>query len=322
MDSVFATRLKECLAQNGISQQKLAEKVGVSPSAVSKWIVAGNSIDSQNLLKVCQELKVSADYLLGLTDSPQTTPNIEREISDMTGLSDSSIRTLHEKLISNRAEAETMREIINLALTNPLFYDWLNCIDDYCTKYACSTSDYREQVNTIRDTLLDLTRNDQLLYIELNDYFFGETFRDKAFSDAGFSEADGKNVEKYQYNSRVKEQNLALFTLTDTSSRLARRIASKKFDRLFQESIVEHLQSISRWIDLCAANNYSLYHTSIQNDGSTVELTYEEFLKKDYPSYTAFSKQIETELRKAASLSKKKKGAQQSIDCVPSWHGL
>lgn len=48
----------------GLTQEQLAEKIGVSTQMISNLELGKKAIRPENLIKVCQTLNVSADYLL------------------------------------------------------------------------------------------------------------------------------------------------------------------------------------------------------------------------------------------------------------------
>ena len=61
-----ANRLAELRRTHGLSQEELAEKLGVSRQAVSKWERAESSPDTDNLIALAKLYGVSLDELLGL----------------------------------------------------------------------------------------------------------------------------------------------------------------------------------------------------------------------------------------------------------------
>lgn len=63
-------RLKESRSSIGYSQQKLAEKIGVSRSTIAMWETGGSQPDNEALVKLSSVLDVSIDYLLGRTSTP------------------------------------------------------------------------------------------------------------------------------------------------------------------------------------------------------------------------------------------------------------
>ncbi|MBQ7848567.1 MAG: helix-turn-helix transcriptional regulator, partial [Clostridia bacterium] len=60
-----ANRLAELRRAHGLSQEELAEKLGVSRQAVSKWERAESSPDTDNLIALAQLYGVTLDVLLG-----------------------------------------------------------------------------------------------------------------------------------------------------------------------------------------------------------------------------------------------------------------
>lgn len=64
----FGKRLKELIKEKGISQQALAESIGFSQRAVSKWINQQAEPTENAIVKCAKYFGVSTDYLLGLSD--------------------------------------------------------------------------------------------------------------------------------------------------------------------------------------------------------------------------------------------------------------
>lgn len=63
---VFGKTLKELLQQEGITQQELANKIGVSQRAVSKWINLQSEPTETAIINCAKVFDVSTDFLLGL----------------------------------------------------------------------------------------------------------------------------------------------------------------------------------------------------------------------------------------------------------------
>jgi len=64
MDVEIANRLVGLRKKNGYSQEDLADKIGVSRQAVSKWERAESSPDTDNLIALARLYNVSLDELL------------------------------------------------------------------------------------------------------------------------------------------------------------------------------------------------------------------------------------------------------------------
>ena len=68
MNIEIANRLRQMRNKNGLSQEELAAKMGVSRQAVSKWERAEASPDTENLILLAKLYGISIDELLN-TDS-------------------------------------------------------------------------------------------------------------------------------------------------------------------------------------------------------------------------------------------------------------
>lgn len=64
----FMSRLKATRKQKHLSQDKLAELLGVTKQAVSHWERGTRKPDQETLLAIADILNVSTDYLLGHAD--------------------------------------------------------------------------------------------------------------------------------------------------------------------------------------------------------------------------------------------------------------
>ena len=64
-------RLREAIRQSGLSQKAIAEKAGIHPSTVKKYIRADKfpSIDTFAIL--CRVLGISSDVILGLAETDE-----------------------------------------------------------------------------------------------------------------------------------------------------------------------------------------------------------------------------------------------------------
>ncbi|PWM51343.1 MAG: transcriptional regulator [Bacillota bacterium] len=54
--------------ETGLSKRKFAEKVGVSAMSVSDWTTGKIQPNAESIYLICKAFKISADYLLGLSD--------------------------------------------------------------------------------------------------------------------------------------------------------------------------------------------------------------------------------------------------------------
>jgi transcriptional regulator with XRE-family HTH domain len=63
-------RLRRLRENIGITQEKLAEKIGVSIMQIYRWEVGENEPSANHLIKLARALETTADYLLGGDDNP------------------------------------------------------------------------------------------------------------------------------------------------------------------------------------------------------------------------------------------------------------
>lgn len=65
---LFNERLKELRLEKNLSQNELAEKLGVSQKSISNWETGVREADFETLEKMTKFFNVTADYLLGISD--------------------------------------------------------------------------------------------------------------------------------------------------------------------------------------------------------------------------------------------------------------
>ena len=79
MNIKIANKLVELRKKNGLSQEELADKLGLSRQAVSKWERAESSPDTDNLICLAKLYNVSLDDLL---NTDETLEEISREVKE------------------------------------------------------------------------------------------------------------------------------------------------------------------------------------------------------------------------------------------------
>lgn len=79
MNIDIASRLYELRKKNNYSQEELAEKIGVSRQAVSKWERAEASPDTDNLILLSKIYNISMDELLSTEEPVESRPQIKTQ---------------------------------------------------------------------------------------------------------------------------------------------------------------------------------------------------------------------------------------------------
>lgn len=83
----FGDKLKSLRKSKKMTQSDLAKRIGVSKWAVTSYEQGRTSPSVEVLIKICETLGVSSDYMLGISDNMTIK-------MDAMGLSDEEIRLL------------------------------------------------------------------------------------------------------------------------------------------------------------------------------------------------------------------------------------
>ncbi|MDE6302372.1 MAG: helix-turn-helix domain-containing protein [Clostridia bacterium] len=59
-------RLREAIKTSGLSQKEIADKLGINPSTVSKYVRLDKFPSIDTFANMCEILDISADEILGL----------------------------------------------------------------------------------------------------------------------------------------------------------------------------------------------------------------------------------------------------------------
>lgn len=90
-EKVFPSRLRKLMDDGHISQQKLADYLGLkNRQSVAGYCTGRSTPDLESIVKIASFFNVSTDYLLGLTDDPDPSPSAVDEL----GLADEAVRYL------------------------------------------------------------------------------------------------------------------------------------------------------------------------------------------------------------------------------------
>ncbi len=76
---LFGQRVLEQRKKHGETQKELAQVVGVEDTQIIGIEHGRNTTTAERIALICQHYKVSADYLLGLTDDPEPKYGAETE---------------------------------------------------------------------------------------------------------------------------------------------------------------------------------------------------------------------------------------------------
>lgn len=101
------TRLRK---ENNLSQQHLAEGLGVGQATICQWESGASMPSYDMIIKLAQFYNVSADFLLGLSDEYGKSLTIYKNVSD----SESALLNMYG-LLSGRQKEIIMRLLVEFA---------------------------------------------------------------------------------------------------------------------------------------------------------------------------------------------------------------
>lgn len=67
----YVKRIRDLREDNDKTQQEIADLLGTSQTMYARYERGANEMPLRHLFKLCQYYRVSADYILGLTDKRQ-----------------------------------------------------------------------------------------------------------------------------------------------------------------------------------------------------------------------------------------------------------
>ncbi len=110
----FAQRLKTLRKERGITQQQLADGVGLSKGGLSYYENAGRTPDISILERFADYFGVTTDYLLGRTNA-QTQKAKLQAVCNHTGLSDKSVNLLSDLKENSPVQLRTVNFLLEQA---------------------------------------------------------------------------------------------------------------------------------------------------------------------------------------------------------------
>ena len=133
----FPTRLRQLMDDTGVSQQALADYVGVTRQAVAQWKDGKTIPDMYNFKRIAEFFNIPYEYLLGDTDS-KVHENMA--LADSLGLSDDAIETLEgiKEFSQHDDEAKYIStpEVVSRIISSGYF-------DEFLKLAQASTVDYQ-----------------------------------------------------------------------------------------------------------------------------------------------------------------------------------
>ena len=117
---ILADKITEERKRHGWSQEELAEKLGVSRQAVSKWESAGSVPDLQRVIQLAELFGVSTDYLLkDEMEQAEVTVYSGADVKEDVSLRRVSMEEANEFLDMKRKDAPTIANAVSMCILCP-----------------------------------------------------------------------------------------------------------------------------------------------------------------------------------------------------------
>ena len=116
----MGAKIKQLRSKKGLSQEKLAEKLNVSRSAVAKWEADGGIPEIDNLLQLSLVFGISIDELVGNVTELANVTWKEENVQDITlhyidiESHKIALQTEQERLLVLMEQAETVEDLITI----------------------------------------------------------------------------------------------------------------------------------------------------------------------------------------------------------------
>lgn len=104
-------KIKDLRKDKNMSQQKLADLLGVSRSTVAMWEVSSNEPDHETLSRLADLFGVTVDYLLGRTDDPSPAAPSFSDIPGVRQVKKKKIPVLGEIACGKPIFADEQRDV-------------------------------------------------------------------------------------------------------------------------------------------------------------------------------------------------------------------
>jgi len=112
----FTEILQDLLVDNNINAKKLAQAIGIDRTTIYEWINHNKYPYVKTLIKICEYLKCSLDYILG-----------RDEVNRYSSFKNKKIDFINEfKRFQSINNVSLYRIVKDSGVTNSLTYDWLH----------------------------------------------------------------------------------------------------------------------------------------------------------------------------------------------------
>lgn len=172
-------RIDKALKLRNVSQKALAEHLGKKPNVISYWCSGARTPNIEDITEISRFLNVSADFLLGLVDEPETHKDI-KAINRITGLSEKAIISLIDLKRQSQKKSRSFPPLLSLILGHRNLEYFMGLLEGYVysgderkheTLETMSVIEYRQRdfiLAAINATVKDMLDEIAIPFLEEN----------------------------------------------------------------------------------------------------------------------------------------------------------
>lgn len=134
-NNIFSVRLRELINERKVTQQEISENITASRQALNKWVNGETVPDILAAAELADYFGVSADYLLGMTDSPTIEPQ-QISAEKYIGLSPEATEHLADMQYCDFNTPYKRTDILNMIILSGHFRSLLNSLCEACAVSA------------------------------------------------------------------------------------------------------------------------------------------------------------------------------------------
>lgn len=146
-NKVFATRLEDKIKDSGKNYIELQKITGIPDSTINAYVNYRRGATAKNISIICSTLKISSDFLLGLSPCSKLE---DYKLVNKTGLSDKSLRALESINKSNPKQIETLNFLLSSDISGIPFANFLYYLSEYIKAYRKSLSANKRELKARR----------------------------------------------------------------------------------------------------------------------------------------------------------------------------
>lgn len=231
---IFAERLRQLRLRRSESLHITAEAVGVTAQSLSLYEKGQRTINIDLLKRLAEYFGVSADYLIGLSDTAALDTDM-KAVCEFTGLTEESIENIVNNL-SERGEPEELRD--DMQRVNHILNEFLSSTCFTAMVHYCFAIDYENNVINKRENGENV--NQSLLALALD-----EVVSDKSERDCqGAITAENLKIKLHFINKVHNQIDMLKFKAIDCFREFIEQMISGNIetDRQFSEKMSNSLE--------------------------------------------------------------------------------